>query len=317
VSRVLAALSAVMLIGLLAGCSGGDGASSSAAPADNAAGGAAGDQNAAGASRAADNSSVDSVQPAASAPSAFAPGRGRPAPGLAELTPRALIKTAAVSLQARDVSKVLQEISDATVLANGEVASEETTTNRHGQPVHSRLVLRVPVDNFESTLTKISSLGRLKSLARSVDDVTTAVADINSRVQSAQDSIAQLRRLFSSAQRLGQIIQLESELSQREADLEALQAQQRALADQTAMSTLTVTLTAPPHRTLTPPADKQSGGFVAGLKSGWHALGVFVGTTSRVVGVLLPFAVVGLLVFGVGWVVVRRVRPPAHPRPSE
>lgn len=303
-------LAATVAVTVLAGCGGGGSAASST---DNA---AAADTGARGSAVAAGNS-ADSLRSGAGARPQVVPRKDQPAANITDVTPRVLVKTAALSLQVSDLSSALQQISDATVVANGEIASEQTSTNRHGQPVHSRLVVRVPVDNFEATLTKLAAIGQLQSLARSVVDVTGDVADINSRVQSAQDSISQLRRLFSAAKRLGQVIELENELSQREADLEALQAQQRALADQTQMSTITVTVSQLPHSKPPASATDRAGGFLSGLKSGWHALGVLMLTAGNAVGLALPFAVTGLLAFAVAWLVVRRVRPSAPPRPSE
>lgn len=319
-SQLLPAVAAVALVGLLAGCGSGQ-TSTSSDEAGVAAGSSVANahgsqpQNAAaGAPRAAGPADVSlSTGRAASVPSST---KEDSASELVDVTPRSLVKTAAVTLRSDDVGKVLQQISDAVVIANGEIASEQTSTNAHGQPIHTRLVLRVPVGTFDASLNKVSSFGRLKSLARSVDDVTADVADIDSRVRSAEDSIAQLRQLFGAAKRLGQVIALESELSQREADLEALQAQQRALADQTAMSTITVTVSRPPHSPVAP-ATERAGGFVAGLKSGWHALGAFVTSASRAVGVLVPFALVAMLGFVVLWFAVRRFRPQPRPRASE
>lgn len=231
---------------------------------------------------------------------------------LAELTPRALIKTAAVSLQADNVDQVLQQVTDVALTSQGEITSENTSTNRKGQAVRSQIVLRVPVGEFESAVDEIANLGIRHSLTSSVEDVTAAVADINSRVRSAQDSIAQLRRLFTAAKKLGDIIALESELSQREADLEALQAQQRALADQTALSTITVSIT----RTSTPPAadNDSAGGFISGLKAGWDNLVGFVRALSHGLGLVLPLGTLVLMTAALAWLLVRRFTPWAAAR---
>ena len=236
--------------------------------------------------------------------------------GPTSLTSQAQIKTAAIGLRTKSVDRVLQQIADVALVSRGQITSEDTATNRRGEAVRSRVVMRVPVDQFEPTLTKVKGLGVLHSLARSVEDVTAQVADIDSRVRSAQDSIASLRRLFSAAQKLGDIIALENELSQREADLEALQAQQRALADQTALSTITITVTK--ATTAPKPGDSdKAGGFIAGLKAGWDALVGFVQAVSHGLGLLLPLGTLLLLTAGLIWFLVRRLTPWMRPRESE
>lgn len=294
---------AVLALGLLMGCTPGGSTSEDAAQADSRAAGG-------GAPAASVQESADyAVDSGKSAP-ASAQSQGKLVKGVIDASSRALIKTAALSVQVDDVADALGQMSDLAVVAGGEIASEETSTNRRGDPVNSRLVVRVPVADFDATVDKIASLGKLQRLARSVEDVTTRVADIDSRVTSAEDSITQLRRLFGAAKKLGQIIALESELSQREADLEALQAQQRALADSTAMSTITVTVSSPPATsTTTPPSSDRAGGFIAGLKTGWHELGSLVRTLGHVLGVTLPFILFLLLLTAIGWFVVRRVMP--------
>lgn len=307
--RLASALLAAFALLVIAGCSGsGDRVAGAAADVDAAAGGAA---------RGAPAQAARVPEGAADYASGADQGRRGRSTNLTEVTSQAQIKTAAISLEADNVDGVLQQISDVVVVAQGEIESEDTSTNRQGEAVESRLVLRVPVEDFEETVTKIADFGVRYTLETSVQDVTAEVADINSRVSSAEDSIAQLRRLFSEAKKLGDIIALENELSQRQADLEALQAQQRALADLTTLSTIAVTVrqtSTPP-----PPADdsNRAGGFIAGLKSGWDALVTFVLALSHGLGLALPLGTVLLLVALGVYLLVRRFTPWPRPRASE
>lgn len=303
----LLALSVLLAV---AGCSsGGGGSSESSAGAGGAAVDAQVERSSSQGGNALAGGAADFSAPHAAPPRSQPPSRDP-----IDVTPRAEIKTAAIGIKADDVDKVLQQISDVAVASRGEITSEDTSTNRQGDAVHSRIVLRVPVDEFESTVTGIAGLGVRYSLTRSVEDVTAEVADIDSRVQSAQDSIAQLRRLFTAAKKLGDIIALESELSQREADLEALQAQQRALADQTALSTITISVS----QTTTPASisddNDKAGGFVAGLKSGWDTLVGFVRALSHGIGLVLPLGTILLLAGVLVWFLVRRFTPWLQPR---
>ena len=309
--RLASALIAAFALLVIAGCSGsGDGAAG-AAPnldVDNAAAG--------GAARGVPGPDFSAPQGAAEYASGADQGKRGQSTELTDVTPQAQIKTAAISLEADDVDEVLGQVSDVVVVAQGEIESEDTSTNRQGKAVNSRLVLRVPVEEFEATVRKIAELGVRYSLETSVEDVTAEVADINSRVRSAEDSIAQLRRLFSQAKKLGDIIALENELSQRQADLEALQAQQRALADLTTMSTITVTVrqtTQPP-----PPADDdRAGGFIAGLQSGWDAMVGFVRAMSHGLGLVLPLGTLLVLIGVAGYLLLRRVTPRMRPHANE
>lgn len=302
--RLASGLLVAFALLVVAGCSSGDSEADQAADYD--AGAAAGDAVRAPAA----------VDRAGNLATGAAEGSRRQSTDLTDVTPRAQIKTAAISLRADNVGEVLEQISDVAVLSQGEIASEDTSTNRQGEAVRSRLVLRVPVDEFESTVNEIAKLGVLHSLERSLEDVTAEVADINSRVRSAEASIAQLRRLFAAAEKLGDIIALENELSQRQADLEALQAQQRALADLTTLSTITVTV-ARPSTPLPGDDDDRAGGFIAGLKSGWDALVTFVRALSHSLGLALPLGSLLALVAAGGYLLVRRLTPWAGSRGNE
>jgi hypothetical protein len=232
------------------------------------------------------------------------------------------IRTARMTVAIRGAGNVAAkatEAGDIAVGAGGEVDSDNRTTGPHAA---ASLVLRVPPEALPDTLTALSDLGVEKSRSSTTTDVTQKVADVNSRVESAQQSIARLRVLFAHATKIGAIIQLESELNSREADLESLQAQQRSLARETSMATVTlnlITATKPPAAT--PKPDKNDdNGFVGGLKRGWDGFTSAAAWVAEAVGTLLPFIAL-LLVLGFGlrlvWPKLPRRAAPPTPAPSE
>lgn len=226
------------------------------------------------------------------------------------------IKSGVVTLESGDVAGVLRKIYGLTVRVDGEIASEYTSTSRDGTPVYSEILLEVPVDQFTTSLEEVSGFGTLLDKTRSTKNVTAQVADIDSRVQNAEDSITQLRLLFDRATELGDIILLESELSQRQGDLEALQAQQRVLAEQTAMSQISITVTRPDPKP-EEPSDDETAGFLAGLEQGWDATVTFLWGLSHVIGLLLPIGTLLALVSLLGWLALRRLSWRPRTRTSE
>jgi hypothetical protein len=168
-------------------------------------------------------------------------------------------------------------------------------------------------------VSRIYDMARDHTKQTATEDVTAKLADVNSRVESAKASIAQLRRLFDRATALGQVIRLERELSQREADLESLQAQQRSLTAQTTMSTILVAITLPPTVSTPPPTDDHQAGFVSGIKKGWDALVTFVVATSHALGLVLPLGALTLALGLALWLLIRRLTPrgTGSPQPTE
>jgi hypothetical protein len=247
-------------------------------------------------------------------------GGGRNVANPISLQTAAIIKTGSIELESDDVGGVIDKIRGLVLTSGGRISSEDTATNRDGEEVRSRIELQVPVAKFDSAFNEIPGFATLIDKKSSEEDVTGQLADVNSRVRSAEDSIDQLRALFGQATKLGDIIALERELSQRQADLEALQAQQRSLNAQTTMSTILVSIRTP-DVVAAEEADEDQDGFVAGIRDGWDGMVTFVVGASHALGIVLPLGSLILVVGGAGWLVVRRFSgrrpPPVQPQPSE
>lgn len=193
---------------------------------------------------------------------------------------------------------------------HGGLVTTENVLSGDKQYEASTLVLSVPADELDNTLSDIAGVGDVTLRTIQSTDVTTQVADVESRITTMRDSIARLQELLSRAGSITEIAQVENELTSRQADLESLLAQQKALAKRVAQSPITVTLTT--DRTPVPvPVET---GFLAGLKAGWHALTTVGVGLLTVLGAVLPFlAVLAVIAVPVALLLRRRVahRPTA------
>jgi hypothetical protein len=230
----------------------------------------------------------------------------------------ALIQTADIVVEiarGSDVAARANRAAQIATAAGGSVFADERTS---GTKPTAALTLKVPGPALLRVLNDLAALGKEVSRHSTSQDVTGEVADVNSRVRSAQLAIDQWRQLLSRATKLGDIIALESQLSQRQADLEALQAQQRALASQTAMATITLNLTTP-SATSVVRKEQDKGGFLGGLERGWREFTHVAGAVATGVGAALPFLGLALLILGAGVLLRRRMRstaPPVIPPPD-
>jgi hypothetical protein len=226
-----------------------------------------------------------------------------------------IIYTASLTVRARDVSQEethAQEIVNAT---GGYVSSESSSIDpAHPARSTASLELKIPVDAYPATLNKLTTaLGTQVSLQQQAQDVTETVADVSSRVNSAQAAIAQLRTLLGRATSVGDLLNIQGQISQQESALESLEAQQRALNHETAYATVSLRLTGTKVPVKRKP-QHHAGGFVRGLSAGWRALRSFGTGLLAVVGALIPFAVFiaagGYLAYrGRRWLQRRRVPP--------
>jgi hypothetical protein len=206
---------------------------------------------------------------------------------------QSVIFTASLSLRTRDVPGTVARATRLAESAGGYVSREHARVvqaARHATPVVN-IQFKVPAAAYQPTLTALSGLGTKRSETQQAQDVTGTVADVNSRVASAEAAIAQLRKLLTRAGSVGGLLDVQEQINQEEASLEALQSQQRALARETTYATISLTVT----RTATPPArnhhHKAAAGFLRGLTAGWHALRTAVTWLLTLAGAMLPFLI--------------------------
>jgi hypothetical protein len=233
----------------------------------------------------------------------------RVADDAAQVTPllgRDLIQRASLSVRTKHVGDALQQVRVIVSGVQGVVADELTETGRDGVPWRSSLTLRVPANAFDAVLADLGELGRVGSQQVTTQDVSTQVVDVEARVLSAERTLRRIRELLEQANDFSDVLSLESELARREADLASLKAQQAYLADQTALSTITLTLLRPAP-VVQPPADDQPAGFVDGLRVGWDALVGMVTVVLTALGVLVPLLLVLAPAAGLAWWGVRRL----------
>ena len=222
-----------------------------------------------------------------------------------------MIRTASISVDTRDVSVQADRAVQIADAVGGDVTGD-LRSDGTGANATADITLAIPPASLDSVLGRLAALGKELSRHTTSQDVSTTVADVNSRVSSAQASIARLQTLYGKANAVADVIAVETELSQREADLEALEAQQRSLTTQTSLATVTLHLRGAGAPS---PSHKAASGFTGGLSRGWHAFMSAVGATLAALGAVVPFAVLfglfGLL--GAAVVVIRRRIKPAVP----
>lgn len=204
---------------------------------------------------------------------------------------QSVIFTASLSLRTRNVQATVARATQLAQSAGGYVSGEHARiaqTGQHAVPVVN-IQFKVPAAAYQPTLTALGGLGTRRSETQRAQNVTGTVADVNSRVTSAEAAIAQLRKLLTRAGSVGGLLSVQEQINQEEASLEALQSQQRALARATTYATisLTVTRTAPQPA----PHHRQRAGFLRGLTAGWHALRTAVTWLLTVAGAVLPFLI--------------------------
>ncbi|MEV0255117.1 DUF4349 domain-containing protein [Streptomyces sp. NPDC050732] len=215
-----------------------------------------------------------------------------------------VIRTAKLTVRVKDVPEALDEARRVAEEAGGIVGDENTSRDGEGRE-RSRVVLRVPQDEYADTLAALEGTGKLVGRDAKARDVTDQVVDVESRIKSQRASVARVRELMDKATKLSDVVTLEGELSTRQSDLEALLAQQASLKDRTSMATITLSLTESHAK---PEAKDDDPSFVDALAGGWDAFVTALRWVGIVLAAVLPFAAVAALLLALWLWVVRPLR---------
>lgn len=170
-----------------------------------------------------------------------------------------VIRTGSIELVVAD-GRFRTAVTKLTALATGSggmVASSETSSV-DGAP-WGTITLRVPAERFDDVVDQVRELGDVDSSSTSAQDVTGEVTDLTARLKALTAERDQITLILGKAETIPDILSVRDRLTAVQAEIEQLQGRQQVLADQTALSTLTVALrehgaddglqpTAPPAR---------------------------------------------------------------------
>jgi hypothetical protein len=279
---VLLAGVALAAILSLAGCAAGSGAGSAGVAVSGGAGGAA---------------------PADDA----ATGSGRDKAASAD---RSIVVTGELVVTASDPLRAADRAASIVTSAGGRVDGRSEQAGSQGHAGTATLTLRIPAAKLDGTLAALKRLGRTERVSTSSTDVTTRTQDLDARITALRATIQRLIELEKRANDTSDLVEIETTIGDRQSDLESLEAQQRGLADQVAMSTITMTVRPTGTIVASTPA-----GFGDGLATGWSSFVAFWGAALVAVGVLLPWLVLSAVLAGIALGIValvrRRARGPA------
>jgi hypothetical protein len=153
---------------------------------------------------------------------------------------RDIIFRADLTVAVTDIGSAGAEATTVIQSFGGYLFGQQTTG---GSRPHSVLIFKILPDNFQAALEQLGSLGELRTQNISANDVTERVVDLESRISTAEASVARLQTFLAEANDIVTIAELERELLNRETTLETLRGQLRTVQDQVALATITLTLT--------------------------------------------------------------------------
>jgi len=221
---------------------------------------------------------------------------------------RSVITTGWVTITVTDPMDAAAEAARITESVGGRIDSRSEYAPRGGDGGSATLTLRIPSKDLTATLDKLKELGDVQEVSLSATDVTMESQDLDARITSMRASIDRLTALLAGATDTDSLIALETAISDRQGQLESMEAQQRFLADQLSLSTVTLNLV-----TEQVVADPQPVTFLDGLVAGWNAFVAFFAGLLVVIGVLIPWLVLAGIITAVVVVLIKRRKPKVTP----
>jgi hypothetical protein len=226
---------------------------------------------------------------------------------------QALVITGTITITAEDPIAASEEATRIADAAGGRVDARSENAPRDGGAASAVLTLRIPADQVEDVREQLKELGSVDETAFETIGVGDRQRDLDSRITTLHATIARYTAWLADAETTADLLSLESAIADRQTELESLEAQQRELADQVAMSTITLTLRS---EALAPPPEGPTN-FWEGLVAGWNAFVGFWAGVAVALGVGLPWLVTLGIVIAVVVIVARRAgRAPAAPPPA-
>jgi hypothetical protein len=139
----------------------------------------------------------------------------------------------------------------------GFVASSSSTFDEDASM--GQLVLRVPVNEFDTARRAVAGLGQLEAETVRGQDVSAQLVDYDARLRSLEAQEEALRGLMGKATTVGEVLQIQPTLTGVRQQIEQFTAQRARLKDAAAMSTVLVTLREPDAPSAGRPDPTQSG----------------------------------------------------------
>lgn len=153
---------------------------------------------------------------------------------------RDIIFNADLTVAVTDVAAAGIEATRTIESLGGFLFGQQTT----GAPEPSSiLTFKILPDDFQEALTRLGSIGEVRTQSVTADDVTERVVDLQSRIDTAAASVVRLKGFLEAATDIDSIAELENQLLQRETDLETMRGELRTIQDRVDLATIVLRLT--------------------------------------------------------------------------
>ena len=160
---------------------------------------------------------------------------------------RKIIRNAELSIELDSPTDGQRKISTIAESLGGFVVTSDLKQSESGSQSTSNttvtVTVRVPAMQFASALEKIRGIGgRVKQEKISGQDVTEEYIDLEARIRTKRALEAQFLEIMKQARKVSDALEVQSQLAEVRTEIERLEGRRRFLENQSALSTITITL---------------------------------------------------------------------------
>lgn len=157
-----------------------------------------------------------------------------------------IIKTGDITVKVKSIEMAADQIIAIARSVGGFVTNSafSRTEGEEATP-YGTVTVRVPVNAFESVLTRVGKVGEVTAKNLNGEDVTGQVFDLESRLRNKRAEEAQYVEIMQKAKKIPDIITVSNQLFRVRGEIEQIQGRVKYLRSASDMSTITVTLTEP------------------------------------------------------------------------
>jgi hypothetical protein len=221
---------------------------------------------------------------------------------------RKIIYDAQIDLVVDGVEPVAKKLAALVQEAKGYIAEQNVT----GSPGSLRSIhwkVRIPVEQFDSFVDSVVSLGELERNNRTSQDVSDQYYDLEARIKNKKVEEQTLNKILQERSgKLEDVLKIEIELSRVRGEIEQLEGKIRVLENLSALATLTLNIRE--REKYAPPAPVVAG-FGTQISRTWDGsitnvvdLGKAIVLWTVSWAIWLPFMLVGAIL---GWVLIRKL----------
>ncbi|WP_434632202.1 DUF4349 domain-containing protein [Thermoanaerobacterium thermosaccharolyticum] len=211
---------------------------------------------------------------------------------------RKITKDATISIETDNADECYNKILNISKQYNGYIeSSSESSTSDKKKTIN--VVLKIPSNGFEDVIASIKSLGDVKTIRISSNDITEQYYDVESRIKNLEIQEERLQELLKKASNISDILQVEDKLNEVMTQIDSYKNQIKIWDNMTSMSTINLTFVS------TKPQTKISKIFSTSflndiLNAGSKSLNIFFEFLKYVFIIsiyLLPFSILAYLIY--------------------